>query len=178
MTVYDITENVKIPPAIVVPLPVFGDGASSTPATTIPPIKPHVHFADPEAGRENTDSASKDSKLQREMRKLDGWTQIPMKNARRALIMASPPPKQHEEVLTTMVNENDRVVEIHWIYSTSLASDPGEPKGYKQAMTDPERDKWIKAMKVEINDFYKRSVGEISKENAQWMQDARQSMGV
>ena len=45
-------------------------------------------------------------------------------------------------------------------------------------MTDPERDKWIKAMKVEINDFYKRSVGEISKENAQWMQDARQSMGV
>ena len=42
---------------------------------------------------------------------------------------------------TTMVNEIDRVVEIHWIYSTSLASDPGEPKGYKQAMTDPERDK-------------------------------------
>ena len=37
MTVYDITENVKIPPAIVVPLPVFGDGAS-TPATTIPPL--------------------------------------------------------------------------------------------------------------------------------------------
>ena len=62
MTVYDITENVKIPPAIVVPLPVFGDGASSTPATTIPPIKPHVHFADPEAGRVNTESASKDSK--------------------------------------------------------------------------------------------------------------------
>ena len=94
------------------------------------------------------------------MRKLDGWTQIPMKNARRALMMASPPPKQHEEVLTTMVSEIDRVVEIHWIYSTSLASDPGEPKGYKQAMTDPERDKWIEAMKVEINNFYKRKVWE------------------
>ena len=77
-----------------------------------------------------------------------------------------------------MVSEIDRVVEIHWIYSTSLASDLGKPKGYKQAMTDPERDKWIKAMKVEINDFYKRSVGEISKENAQGTQDARQSMGV
>jgi hypothetical protein len=59
------------------------------------------------------------------MRKLDGWTQIPIKNARRALMMASPPPKQHEEVLATMFNEIDRVVEIHWIYSTSLASDPG-----------------------------------------------------
>ena len=59
-----------------------------------------------------------------------------------------------------MVSEIDRVVEIHWIYSTSLASDPGEPKGYKQAMTDPERDKWIEAMKVEINNFYKRKVWE------------------
>ena len=48
-----------------------------------------------------------------------------MKNARRALMMASPPQKQHKEVLKTMVNEIDRVVEIHWMYSTSLASDPG-----------------------------------------------------
>jgi hypothetical protein len=59
------------------------------------------------------------------MRKLDGWTQIPMINARRALIMMAPPPKQHDKVLTTMVSEIDRVVGIHWIYSTSLASDPG-----------------------------------------------------
>jgi hypothetical protein len=58
-----------------------------------------VQFANPEAGIENTDSASKDSKLQQEMSKLDGWTQIPMKNARRALMMALPPPKQHEEIL-------------------------------------------------------------------------------
>ena len=83
-----------------------------------------------------------------------------MINARRALIMMAPPPKQHDKVLTTMVSEIDRVVGIHWIYSTSLASDPGEPKGYKQAMTDPERDKWIEAMKVEINNFYKRKVWE------------------
>ena len=27
-------------------------------------------------------------------------------------------------------------------------------------MTDPERDKWIEAMKVEINNFYKRKVWE------------------
>ena len=37
-----------------------------------------------------------------------------------------------------MVNKIYKVIEMHWIYSTTLTSDPGEPKRYKQAMNDPE----------------------------------------
>jgi hypothetical protein len=45
---------------------------------------------------------------------------------------------------------------MHWISSTTLASDPGEPKLYKQAMKCK---KWIE-MKFEINNFYKCKVWE------------------
>ena len=55
-------------------------------------------------------------------------------------------------------NETTGPLEVHYIYNTSLASDPGEPRTYKQAMNGPERDLWMPAIKSEIANFYKREV--------------------
>ena len=43
-------------------------------------------------------------------------------------------------------------------HSTSLASDPLEPKSYKQALLSNEKDEWTKAIKAEIENFYSRKV--------------------
>ena len=41
-------------------------------------------------------------------------------------------------------------------HSTSLASDPMEPKSYKQALLSNEKDEWTKSIKAEIENFYSR----------------------
>ena len=63
----------------------------------------------------------------------------------------------------TLVEDEEEIpaapkLEVHFIYSSSLASDPGEPKGYVAAMKGNEREQWIPAMKSEIENFYKRNV--------------------
>ena len=64
-------------------------------------------------------------------------------------------PDEENEV----ADEEDASMEVHHlIYSTTLASDPVEPKAYKTAMNDPEREKWIIAIKTEIDNFYKRGL--------------------
>ena len=64
---------------------------------------------------------------------------------------------------STLVEDEEDVptaptMEVHYIYSSSLASDPGEPKGYAAAMKGDERARWIPAIKSEIENFYKRNV--------------------
>jgi hypothetical protein len=49
-------------------------------------------------------------------------------------------------------------MEVHFIYSLTLASDPGEPKTYAAAMKGNDREKWIPAIKSETNSFIKRKV--------------------
>ena len=49
-------------------------------------------------------------------------------------------------------------MEVHYIYSSTLASDPGEPKTYSAALKADDREKWIPAIKSEINNFIKRKV--------------------
>ena len=62
----------------------------------------------------------------------------------------------------TLVEDEEEIpaaprLEVHYIYSSSLASDPGEPKGYAAAMKGNQREMWIPAMKIEITNFYKRN---------------------
>jgi hypothetical protein len=45
---------------------------------------------------------------------------------------------------------------FHYVLNTELASDPGAPKTYKEALVGPDADKWKEAMKKEIENFIKR----------------------
>ena len=56
-------------------------------------------------------------------------------------------------------NEGGETVQhnIHFCYNTSVQSDPGEPKSFKQAMQSTEKEWWTRAVKSEINNFLKRN---------------------
>ena len=120
----------------------------------------HVKFAVPEARGKNHQNdpnlnemdTTKTAKLQRELLRLDGWTTVDNnKGARRSLKMGT-------NTTNPPSDDFEPNVESHMVYSTTLASDPGEPKGYKQAMNGVEKEKWIESMILELNNFYKRSV--------------------
>ena len=49
-------------------------------------------------------------------------------------------------------------MEVHFIYSSMLASDPGEPKTYAAAMKGNDREKWISAIMSKVNNFIKQKV--------------------
>ena len=102
---------------------------------------------------EGTDDTSKTkaSKLARELKKL-GWTPATEQTeARRNLTKIAN--VNHEES-----EDDNKPMEVHFIYSTTLASDPGEPRHYKNAISSDENKLWIKAIKEEIGNFYKRDV--------------------
>jgi hypothetical protein len=42
--------------------------------------------------------------------------------------------------------------------NSTITSDPGEPLSLKAATNDPEKEKWIEAIKKEINNFLSRGV--------------------
>jgi hypothetical protein len=47
---------------------------------------------------------------------------------------------------------------VEYVYSTLLASDPGTPKTYKEAMKSVDVEYWIDGIKVEFGNFSKRQV--------------------
>ena len=56
--------------------------------------------------------------------------------------------------LHTIVDDDDDLnskptssMEVQYIYSSTLASDPGEPKTYSAALKADDREKWIPAIK-------------------------------
>ena len=55
-------------------------------------------------------------------------------------------------------NNPETRMEVHYIYSSTLASDPGEPKMYTAALNGNDKEKWIPAIKSEINNFIKQKV--------------------
>ena len=54
--------------------------------------------------------------------------------------------------------KDDTSMEVHNIYTTTLTSDPGEPKNFKAATQGTKNNEWIPAIKAEIENFYKRGV--------------------
>ena len=44
-------------------------------------------------------------------------------------------------------------VELHYVYNASLASDPGLPRTYEEAMSGPDKLKWSKAIEKELANF-------------------------
>ena len=64
-------------------------------------------------------------------------------------------PTTWSTINATLVDDKEEIpaaprLEVHCIYSSSLASDPGEPKGYAAAMKGNGREMWVPAMKSEI----------------------------
>ena len=127
--------------------------------TTNVPDEQHTisNDSDLEAGGdisiEETDDTSKAkaSKLAREMKKL-GWTPATEQTeASRNLTKIAN--VNHEES-----EDDNKPMEVHFIYSTTLASDPREPRHYKNAISSDKNKLWIKAIKEEIGNFYKRDV--------------------
>jgi hypothetical protein len=55
-------------------------------------------------------------------------------------------------------DDEEIVVAIQEVFNVQLASDPGEPKSYKEALVSPERAKWLIAVKGEIENFIRRKV--------------------
>ena len=49
-------------------------------------------------------------------------------------------------------------VQIHYVYNASLASDPGLPRTYEEAMSGPDKAKWSEAIEKELANFEKRKV--------------------
>ena len=96
-------------------------------------------------------SKTKTSKLDREMKKL-GWTSETVQTEARRNLTKSVNANHEEE------EDDNKPIEVHFIYSTTLASDPGEPRHYKNAISSAESGLWIKAIKEEIQNFYKRDV--------------------
>jgi len=125
------------------------------------PTHQQVTFDVSETGGQGRDiSKTSTTKLEHELKRI-AWTDVLPKGARRALKLSSdqtPKNAGHPCEENEVADEEDSPMEVHLIYSTTLASDPGEPKSYKAAMNDPEREKWIIAIKTEIDNFYKRGV--------------------
>ena len=139
-------------------------------ATTLLPTKQDdpstpkgVSFADSVAGGMNTNeprtnNATKSTKLDREMNRLSTG------------FVTSPTPtragtRQQSSAARTLILDDDTIKDTNEehqpseeAHSTSLASDPLEPKSYKQALLSNEKDEWTKAIKAEIENFYSRKV--------------------
>jgi len=121
-----------------------------------------VSFADSVAGgmstnEHRTNYATKSTKLDREMNRLSTG------------LVTSPTPtragtRQQSSAARTLILDDDTNENLQEhepneeAHSTSLASDPLEPKSYKQALLSNEKDEWTKAIKAEIENFYSRKV--------------------
>ena len=60
------------------------------------------------------------------------------------------------------------MVQVHYVYNASLASDPGLPRTYGEAMAGSDRKKWATAVDKEIKNFNNRKV---------WVHVPRKTMG-
>ena len=127
-----------------------------------PSTPTRVSFADSVAGgmstnEHRTNYATKSTKLDREMNRLSTG------------LVTSPTPtragtRQQSSAARTLILDDDTNENLQEhepneeAHSTSLASDPLEPKSYKQALLSNEKDEWTKAIKAEIENFYSRKV--------------------
>ena len=54
---------------------------------------------------------------------------------------------------------------VEYVFSAALASDPGNPAGFKQAMESAEAENWKEGMITELQNFVKRKVYKLEKRN-------------
>ena len=98
------------------------------------------------------------SKVDRELRKLE-TSYNPVSDLKSAPTspMESNPEQTKEENSTAQITSP----QPHHAFNAALASDPGEPKNYNEALASPDRIKWMKAMDKEVMNFLNRKVWSI-----------------
>ena len=97
------------------------------------------------------------TRLEREMKKLGHDTTPEFSSVRQGRSKSTTTFEINDEE-DDVPKKPEATMEVHFIYSSTLASDPGEPKTYAAAMNGNEKEKWIPAIKSEINNFIKRKV--------------------
>ncbi len=126
---------------------------AAMPGTPAPSTALQITFASPDAGGNATGTnTSRPTTTTRELQKLSTeFVTSPAPVGTRAgtrqssavcslvLYKPAPPPTTIEEA-----------------YTTSLASDPFEPKSYKAALASNKSDQWIRSIKKGIDNFYQR----------------------
>ena len=128
---------------------------SATPGTPASATTPQVTFASPEAGGNDTGmNTSRPTKITRELQNLatEFVTSPTLVGARASTWQLS--------ALRSLALDNKAppATTNNEAYTTSLASDPFEPKSYKAALTSNESDQWNGSIKKEIDNFYKCKV--------------------
>jgi len=96
---------------------------------------------------------SKQAKLEREMKKLNS-SYNPTKSVKLN------PDTSLPNVIEEEASSN-KETEVDFVFNASLASDPGLPNTYDEAMARPDRKEWMKALKKEFENFQARGVWKI-----------------
>jgi hypothetical protein len=121
------------------------------------PFGPHVIPDDyaPGAGRKDDKSTTVPADNPEVVRQ-GGSTRAERELAR--LNTSYNPTLVEEEPIEEVSTESTLMLTTSEVYNIQLASDPGEPKSYTEALKGPESRKWIVAMKSEIENFIDRKV--------------------
>ena len=61
------------------------------------------------------------------------------------------------------MKEITKNTQVNFVYNASLASDPGLPTSYDEAMARPDKKEWIKAINKEYENFQSRGVWKVVK---------------
>jgi hypothetical protein len=100
---------------------------------------------------------TKQAKLERDLKKLDS-SYNPTKSVKFT------PDTSLPNVIEEEASSNEET-EVYFVFNASLASDPGLPNSYDEAMARPDRKEWMKAIKKEFENFQARGVWKIVKRN-------------
>jgi hypothetical protein len=107
----------------------------------------------------DTSVAKKNPKVARALKNLESHLLSPSKPAKTARTLIYTDSDNEKETTTLEASETEQDDELHYVFNTSVSSDPGEPKQYKDATkSGPERSKWIESIKAEISNFTRRQV--------------------
>ena len=161
----DDKQDEEVVPVVLVPVQ---DTVLETPV----PVAKQTRFQFSEAVGKSDDGinkyASKKAKLEQELKSLEGCKEDAGKHSTQCNFQLNETTKESmEEIDYAEVDNQDddelfqseEGIERFSAYSTTLASDSGEPKHYKEAMRGDERKQWSVAIKNKINNFYGKPSG-------------------
>ena len=102
---------------------------------------------------------SKQAKLAREMRRLDSS----FNPTSTKIVKFSGDTEMPGVIEEDNMKEITKNTQVNFVYNASLASDPGLPTSYDEAMARPDKKEWIKAINKEYENFQSRGVWKVIK---------------
>jgi hypothetical protein len=102
---------------------------------------------------------AKQAKLAREMRRLDSS----FNPTNTKIVKISGDTEMPGVIEEDNMKEITKNTQVNFVYNASLASDPGLPTSYDEAMARPDKKEWIKAINKEYENFQSRGVWKVVK---------------